>query len=304
MQDEHSLGGWLNVFQGVMDYAESSANFKNMDLFKAWDGAVLAHIAEGIDAVYSGVTPTTCAGEQWANFFESLVAQQGRNPSISDDLLKHLWGVAEQQAIEEGKAYAKANSTYSAEDLRMVLTLKGVTDGYRQSARENTGLFGGIGPVQFKVADPRIDRVFIADLAKSAEGVWVNKPKFDELVPPDIDRSTGCVSDPGPASRDWLADFRRGEHNTGPAETGDTGGGSNTVETPDSLADFRRGEHNTGPAETDQTGGPSQSIEVPDLLPNFTAEEHSPGEPTSNDGDGGDGATSDGPATSDIEIAA
>jgi hypothetical protein len=275
MQDDHRLGGWLNVFSGVMDYAEQSSYFKSMDLMKAWDGAVLAHISEGVEATYSGVLPTSCAGQQWSDFFGALIQQQ-ETGTVSDEQLKHLWGVAEQSSIEEGKLWAKDHSTYTEEDLRMALTLKGVTDMYRQSARDNTGLFAGIGPVQLKVADPRIDRDFISSFARENEWIWVDKPKFDELIPQEVDRSSGCVSTaPGGSEAvvwpESLVSFRNEEHTSG---TSADAGALASTESPASLASFRNEEHTGGTSANSDPGDTSAVVETSGSLASFRAEEH------------------------------
>jgi hypothetical protein len=159
------IGGWLNVFIGVLQYFNEGL-FKDSDYMKAADAAVLWSIMRGLAGAqgFADNKPGTPAA-YWRDFFKAL-----KGGNATDSALRGMWGKAEQAGVDWSLAYAHERG-YKLHGLQKDLFKEflAIGDNYRAVVRNSRA--PSKWPINeiWGIADPRNDAGKVKRAAKAEE---------------------------------------------------------------------------------------------------------------------------------------
>ncbi len=106
---KYHFKGWFDAHKAVLDIAKQRGLIKpGKNWFSLVDAAILQGIQDGLRLhINPRSTSRNPAAREWKSFFDAL--NSGSVPS--DTTLRHLWGVAEQDATNYGVRLADAEVT-------------------------------------------------------------------------------------------------------------------------------------------------------------------------------------------------
>ena len=183
------IKNWFDVFTGILSYFQESKIWSKSWRMRDSDAEVLWDVEGGLRD-HLGLPAANGIGHdsRWQTFFDVLAPQGGRQ-SGPDSELKHLWGIAEQNAVNGASINSEVydrdatghyiNGAAALEDKRYWV-FRVVSDTYRRALINGGGVMcGGLGCLPFfsrSNPDPRKDATWVKGASEDLESCMLTFP--------------------------------------------------------------------------------------------------------------------------------